>query len=76
MRIDYNREEVNNMCGPSDTTKKEFASRCCTCGCGTGGGFRRRFWTAQEKKDCLDGYKAELTKELAALDECIQEGCC
>lgn len=71
------------MCGPSETSRKGSAD-CCTCGCcgcgcgtsGRGGGFRRRFWTEEEKKECLDAYKDQLTKELAALDECIKEGCC
>ena len=63
-----------------ESTEKERSSAAgsCTCGCcGCGcGGFKRRFWTAQEKRDCLDAYKAELTKELTALDETIREGCC
>lgn len=66
------------MCGSFDSTKKGSATSCsCTCGCGpSGGGFTRRFWTDEEKKECLESYKSQLTKELAALDECIKEGCC
>ena len=72
------------MCGTSDTSKKESIESCCTCGCcgcgcgpsERGSGFKRRFWTTEEKKECLDAYKTQLTRELAALDESIQEGCC
>ncbi len=63
-------------CEPSDATKKDSSSSCCTCGCGSSGGFKRRFWTKEERKECLEAYKSQLTKELAALDECVETGCC
>jgi hypothetical protein len=65
-------------CETSETTRKDSSSGCCTCGCGcdTGSGFKRRFWTKEERKECLEAYKSQLTKELAALDECVREGCC
>ncbi len=42
----------------------------CGCGCGT---FFRRFISAKEKQERLEDYKEELKKELAGIEERIQE---
>lgn len=43
------------------------------CGCSCGGGYRRRFMTRAERIAGLEEYQAELTKELEAVAETIQE---
>lgn len=47
----------------------------CNCGCGCGHGFRR-FFTAEEKRERLEKYREQLKKELAGLDEQIEECKC
>ncbi len=45
----------------------------CGCGCcGCGHGFRR-FFTAEERRESLENYKEQLKKELAGLEERIEE---
>ena len=55
-------------------------SPTCGCGCccghehGHGHGMSfRRFTSRQERKDCLEQYEDELKKELAGVEERIQE---
>ncbi|MFC2024014.1 hypothetical protein ACFLTJ_00315 [Chloroflexota bacterium] len=43
-----------------------------TCGCGCGG-FQRRFVSAKEEQDRLENYAEQLKKELAGVEERIQE---
>ena len=43
---------------------------CCGCGCGT---ILRRFISAQEEQERLEEYRDQLQKELAGVEECIQE---
>ena len=44
----------------------------CTCGCG-GGMFFRRFISAEEEKERLEEYEAQLKKELKGVEESIKE---
>ena len=48
----------------------ECSCGCCGCGCGT---FVRRFITAKEKEERLEGYREQLKKELEGVEERIQE---
>jgi hypothetical protein len=67
------------MCGSTSDVKQSSGSNCncgCCCDSGSSTGFRRRFWTKEERQECLEAYKTQLTKELSALDACIKEGCC
>ena len=43
---------------------------CCGCGCG---GFSRRFISAEEELERLEGYRDQLKKELKGVEERIQE---
>jgi len=43
---------------------------CCGCGCGM---FFRRFVSAKEEQERLEDYRDQLKKELAGLEERIQE---
>lgn len=43
---------------------------CCGCGCGT---FFRRFISAKEEQERLEEYRDQLKKELAGVEERIQE---
>ncbi len=43
---------------------------CCGCGCGT---FPRRFISRKEKQEKLEKYLDQLKKELAGVEEHIQE---
>lgn len=43
---------------------------CCGCGCGT---FSRRFISAKEEQEQLEGYRDQLKKELAGVENCIKE---
>jgi hypothetical protein len=57
------------------TKAGHHAHDCCdtdlsTCGCGT---FTRRFITIKEEQSWLEEYKDQLQKELAGVDERIQE---
>jgi len=46
----------------------------CSCGCCSGhGGFARRFISKAEKLEKLEEYKDQLKKELAGVEERIQE---
>jgi len=45
----------------------------CTCGCCGGGLQFRSFYTAEEELERLKGYKDELEKELAGVQERINQ---
>jgi len=60
------------MCQPKMAHKSSGLTGC-TCGCcGCGTGFRR-FFSTQEKRECLENYRDQLKKELAGVEECIKE---
>ena len=45
----------------------------CACGCcGCGPSFRR-FFSSKEEQECLEAYRDELRKELAGVEEHIEE---
>ncbi len=45
----------------------------CTCGCcGCGPSFRR-FFSSKEEQECLEAYGDQLKKELAGVEERIEE---
>jgi hypothetical protein len=48
---------------------------CCDCApvCCSPHGFTRRFVSAEERRECLKQYREELEKEIAGVDERIQE---
>ena len=62
------------MCQANDKQRTPGACGCncgcCGCGCGM---FLRRFISSEEKKERLEEYKSQLKKELAGVDERIQE---
>ena len=62
------------MCKPTMASGFSGAAGCTCgcCGCGCGPGFRR-FFSAQEKRECLEKYRDQLKKELAGVEECIKE---
>jgi len=48
---------------------------CCddrSC-CGSGRGFRRRFMSAREERELLEGYRDELKRELEGLEERLKD---
>jgi hypothetical protein len=62
------------MCLPRESQRTEgvwgCACGCCGCGCGP---FFRRFISAKEEEEKLEGYKDQLKKELQGLEERLQE---
>ncbi len=52
--------------------RRGFGAWGSDCGCGCGVLFRR-FISAKEKQERLEDYKEELKKELAGIEERIQE---
>lgn len=62
------------MCQP-EGSQRTFGAWGCTCGCcGCGcGPFFRRFVSAKEEVERLEEYRDQLKKELAGLEERIQE---
>ncbi len=62
------------MC-QTGTAHGSRGSTGCTCGCGCGHGFRR-FFTAEERRECLENYRDQLKKELVGLEERIEECKC
>jgi len=62
------------MCQPKMTPGSAGLAGCTCgcCGCGCGPGFRR-FFSSREKRECLESYKDQLQKELAGVEECLQE---
>ena len=62
------------MC-QTETAHGSRGSTGCTCGCGCGHGFRR-FFTAEERRECLENYRDQLKKELAGVEESIKECKC
>jgi hypothetical protein len=59
------------VCQPRGSQESFRAWECCCsyCGCGT----FRRFISAEEELEMLEGYRDQLKKELAGVEECIQE---
>ena len=64
------------MCQPRARSNQAGLSGCtctpCGCGCGCGPSFRR-FFSPQEKQECLETYADQLKKELAGVTERIDE---
>lgn len=62
------------MCQPRES-QRSYRGRGCTCGCcGCGcGPFVRRFISAKEEEERLEEYRDQLKKELAGVEEHIQE---
>jgi len=62
------------MCQPGGSRRGfgAWGCNCGCCGCGCGGSFRR-FFSAKEEQECLEGYRDQLQKELAGVKERIQE---
>jgi hypothetical protein len=58
------------MCQPGRGQRGFAASQCdCSCGCGS----FRRFISAKEQQEWLEEYRDQLRKELAGVEERIQE---
>jgi len=62
------------MC-QSRSVQKAFGACGCNCGCcGCGcGSFFRRFISGKEEQEMLEGYRDQLKKELAGVEERIKE---
>ena len=60
------------MCQP-EGSQRTFGAWGCTCGCCGCGPFFRRFVSAKEEVERLEEYRDQLKKELAGLEERIQE---
>jgi hypothetical protein len=62
------------MCQPRMSSPHAGSTGCTCgcCGCGCGPGFRR-FFSAQEERERLESYRNQLKKELAGVEECIEE---
>ena len=62
------------MCQPreSQRTLGAWGCNCGCCGCGCGM-FSRRFMSAKEEQERLEEYRSQLKKELAGVEERIQE---
>ncbi|HHT9138532.1 MAG TPA: hypothetical protein ACFYEK_14975 [Candidatus Wunengus sp. YC60] len=62
------------MCQPRGSQRAQVAGGCtcgcCRCGCGT---FFRRFVSAKEEQERLEEYRDQLEKELAGVEDRIQE---
>ena len=62
------------MCQPGGSQRtlgaRGCSCGCCGCGCGTS---FRRFMSAKEEQERLEEYKEQLKKEIAGVEECIQE---
>ena len=62
------------MCqtGGGQRTSEASGCNCGCCGCGCGGSFRR-FISAEEEQERLEGYRDQLQKELAGVEKYIKE---
>ena len=60
-------------CCEPETTKQQQA--CCECPsvCCSPGSLTRRFVSRKEKQEWLERYREELEKEIAGVDERVQE---
>jgi hypothetical protein len=59
------------MCESRGSQSRSGGWSCgCGCGCGT---FTRRFISAKEEEERLEEYREQLKKELAGVEERIQE---
>jgi hypothetical protein len=56
--------------GSHPATRVHCGCGCCGCGCGT---TFRRFFSAEEKQECLEAYRDQLKKELAGVQQRINE---
>ena len=65
------------MCEPRETARSTHGRHCSCgcCGCGCGPSFRR-FFSSEEKRECLENYRDQLKKELAGVEERISECTC
>jgi len=66
--------EVLKMCQPrSERMHSRFGACSCGCsGCGCGPSFRR-FFSTKEEEEWLENYRDQLKKELAGLEERLNE---
>lgn len=62
------------MCQPTRGPRNAgiWGCTCGCCGCGCSPGFRR-FFSAEEERECLENYRDQLKKELAGVEERIKE---
>lgn len=62
------------MCRPGGGSRhiRGMSCSCGCCGCGCGSSFRR-FFSSKEEQECLEAYRDELRKELAGVEERIEE---
>lgn len=60
------------MCQPG-SSQRSFGAWGCNCGCSECGPFFRRFISANEERERLEEYRDQLKKELAGVEERIQE---
>ncbi len=71
----FELEEHSRMC-ECGSGESHHSNNCCCCGCCCGQGhglFHRHFLTIEEKLKRLEEYKAQLKKELEAVEERIQK---
>ena len=59
------------MCQPT-ASQRPISTAGCTCGCGCGPGFRR-FFSSKEEQEWLEGYRDQLKKEIAGVEERIKQ---
>ena len=62
------------MCQPG-TNRGRHGADSCLCGCCVYGSstFKRRFVSAKEQQERMEEYKDQLTKEIAAVEDRINE---
>ncbi len=56
---------IHGCCGDAHDVHAALAHTCC--------GLSRRFITKEERRESLDAYKEQLTKELAGVEERLEE---
>ncbi len=62
-----------SCCEPETGRQPQHGLCDCTQGCCSPHGFSRRFVSSKETQECLKHYKEQLEKEIAGVDERIQE---
>lgn len=60
------------MCCQQSRSQTISGAYGCHCGCGSGRSFRR-FISSKEEVEMLEDYREQLKKELAGMEERIQE---
>lgn len=62
------------MCqtGATGSRPARVPCTCGCCGCGCAPAFRR-FFSSKEEAECLEAYKDQLEKELAGVEERLEE---